>query len=118
VPEIEYKKKKRKRVNVNEISAIELLAIYRDVSVIDVRELDEYTSGHIPGAIHIPLSTIPVRQNEIDKSKTHYLICEAGGRSGQAGRFLEDQGFKVVNIAGGTGALRQIGTPLNLGELP
>ena len=103
---------------MNEISAIELLAIYKDVSIIDVRELDEYVSGHISGAVHIPLSTIPVRQNEIDKSKTHYLICEAGGRSGQAGRFLEDQGFDVVNIAGGTGALRQIGTPLNVGETP
>ena len=103
---------------MNEISALELLAIYKDVSVIDVRELDEYVSGHIPGAIHIALSTIPVRQNEIDKTKTQYLICEAGGRSGQAGKFLEDQGFEVVNIAGGTGALRQIGAPLNLGEQP
>ncbi len=103
---------------MNEISAIELLAIYKTVSIIDVREHDEYVSGHIPGAVHIPLSTIPVRQNEIDKSKTHYLICEVGGRSGQAGRFLEDQGFNVVNIAGGTGALRQIGTPLNIGEAP
>jgi rhodanese-related sulfurtransferase len=103
---------------MNEISALELLAIYRDVSIIDVRELDEYVSGHIPGAIHIPLSIIPVRQTEIDKTKTHYLICEVGGRSGQAGKFLEDQGFEVVNVAGGTGALRQIGTPLNLGEQP
>jgi rhodanese-related sulfurtransferase len=103
---------------MNEISALELLAIYRDVSIIDVRELDEYVSGHIPGAIHIPLSTIPVRQNEIDKTKTQYLICEVGGRPGQAGKFLEDQGFEVVNVAGGTGALRQIGTPLNLGEQP
>jgi rhodanese-related sulfurtransferase len=103
---------------VNEISAIELLAIYKNVSVIDVREHDEYISGHIPGAIHIPLSTIPVRLSEIDKSKTHYMICEVGGRSGQAGKFLEDQGFNVVNVVGGTGALRQIGTPLNLGEQP
>jgi rhodanese-related sulfurtransferase len=54
----------------------------------------------------------------MDKSKTQYLICEAGGRSAQAGNFLEDQGFDVVNIAGGTGALRQIGTPLNLGDQP
>jgi rhodanese-related sulfurtransferase len=46
------------------------------------------------------------------------MICEVGGRSGQAGKFLEDQGFNVVNVVGGTGALRQIGTPLNLGEQP
>jgi len=103
---------------MNEISALELLAIYRNVSVVDVREPDEYIAGHISGAIHIPLSTIPVRLGELDKSQTHYLICEAGGRSAQAGMFLEVQGFDVVNIAGGTGELRMIGTPLTTGDQP
>ena len=103
---------------MNEISALELLAIYRNVAVVDVREPDEYVAGHIPGAIHIPLSTIPVRLGELDKSQTQYLICEAGGRSAQAGMFLEAQGFDVVNIAGGTGALRMMGTPLTTGDQP
>ncbi|CAB4329763.1 unannotated protein [freshwater metagenome] len=101
-----------------EISALELLAIYRNVSVVDVRESDEYVAGHISGAVHIPLSTIPVRHSELDKTQTQYLICEAGGRSAQAGMFLESQGFDVVNIAGGTGALRMMGTPLNTGDQP
>ena len=95
-----------------EISALELLAIYRNVSVVDVRESDEYVAGHISGAVHIPLSTIPVRHSELDKTQTQYLICEAGGRSAQAGMFLESQGFDVVNIAGGTGAWRDSGKPL------
>ena len=82
----------------------------------DVRELDEYVSGHVPGAIHIPLATIPLRFSELDKGVTQYLICEVGGRSAKAGAYLEQQGFEVVNIAGGTGELRMMGTPLTTGE--
>jgi rhodanese-related sulfurtransferase len=36
---------------MQEISAVELMAIYKRVSVVDVRELDEYVDGHVPGAI-------------------------------------------------------------------
>lgn len=101
---------------MQEISAVELMAIYKRVSVVDVRELDEYVDGHVPGAKHIPLSMVPVRNNEIDKATKHYVICEAGGRSAQACAFLEQQGFDVVNIAGGTGSWRMMGAPLNSGE--
>ena len=52
---------------MQEISAVELMAIYKNVSIVDVREMDEYVDGHVPGAKHIPLSMIPVRNNEIDK---------------------------------------------------
>ena len=101
---------------MHEISAVELMAIYKNVSVIDVREMDEYVDGHVPGAKHIPLSLIPVRNNEMDKGAKHYVICEAGGRSAQACEFLEHQGFDVVNIAGGTGSWRMMGAPLNTGD--
>lgn len=101
---------------MQEISAVELMAIYKRVSVVDVRELDEYVDGHVPGAKHIPLSMVPLRNNEIDKTIKHYVICEAGGRSAQACTFLEQQGFDVVNIAGGTGSWRMMGAPLNAGE--
>ena len=101
---------------MQEISAVELMAIYKDVSVVDVREIDEYVDGHVPGAKHIPLSLIPVRTSEIDKGTRHYVICEAGGRSAQACAFLEQQGFDVVNIAGGTGSWRMMGALLNSGE--
>jgi rhodanese-related sulfurtransferase len=41
---------------MKEISALELMTIYRTVSVVDVREPDEYVGGHIAGAVNIPLS--------------------------------------------------------------
>lgn len=81
---------------MKEISALELMAIYRNVSIVDVRELDEYVGGHVPGAIHIPLATIPLRFSELDKGVTQYLICEAGGRSAQAGAYLEQDRKSVV----------------------
>jgi rhodanese-related sulfurtransferase len=101
---------------MKEITALELMTIYRTVSVVDVREPDEYVAGHIPGAVNVPLSLVPLRFNELDKAETQYLICESGGRSAQACAYLEQQGFDVVNIAGGTGELRMMGTPLNMGE--
>jgi rhodanese-related sulfurtransferase len=101
---------------MKEITALELMTIYRTVSVVDVREPDEYVAGHIPGAVNVPLSLVPLRFNELDKAETQYLICEAGVRSAQACAYLEQQGFDVVNIAGGTGELRMMGTPLNMGE--
>ena len=101
---------------MKEITALELMTIYRNVSIVDVREPDEYVGGHIAGAVNVPLSLVPLRFNELDKTVTQYLICEAGGRSAQACAYLEQQGFDVVNIAGGTGELRMMGTPLNMGE--
>jgi rhodanese-related sulfurtransferase len=101
---------------MKEITALELMTIYRTVSVVDVREPDEYVAGHIPGAVNVPLSLVPLRFNELDKAETQYLICESGVRSAQACAYLEQQGFDVVNIAGGTGELRMMGTPLNMGE--
>ena len=101
---------------MKEITALELMTIYRTVSVVDVREPDEYVGGHIAGARNIPLSLVPLRFSELDKAATQYIICEAGGRSAQACSYLEQQGFDVVNIAGGTGELRMMGTPLNMGE--
>jgi len=101
---------------MNEISAVELMAIYRNVSVVDVRDHEEYISGHVPGAIHIPLPTIPLRFSELDKSKTHYVICEAGGRSAQACTYLSQQGYDVINISDGTGAMRMMGAPLSQGD--
>lgn len=85
------------------ISVQELNNLVGTVSVVDVREPGEYMSGHVPGAQSMPLATVPVRMNELDRSQTHYVICQAGGRSAQACQFLKAQGYDVVNVEGGTG---------------
>lgn len=89
---------------MNQITAKELellLEEKKDVNIIDVREAAEVAGGKIPGAVNIPLGLIEFKINELDKSKEYYIVCYSGGRSGQATRFLESQGFQVTNMMGG-----------------
>ena len=71
------------------------------VSLVDVREPDEWEEARVPGVIHIPLAQIPERTAELPDGTLH-IICAAGGRSMQACEFLSAQGRDTVNIAGGT----------------
>ncbi|NOX63482.1 MAG: rhodanese-like domain-containing protein [Chloroflexi bacterium] len=81
-----------------------------NVVLIDVREPWEYNEGHIPGVTLIPLGTLPNRINEIPKDKTVIMTCRSGNRSGQAYRFLREQGFdNVHNMEGGILAWEKLG---------
>lgn len=71
-------------------------------AVIDVREPDEYTDGHVPGAVPIPLGDVPDRVDEVPADRTVYLICARGGRSMRAAEHLAGLGRDVVNVGGGT----------------
>ncbi|WP_347862052.1 rhodanese-like domain-containing protein [Salimicrobium sp. PL1-032A] len=83
------------------IQAKEVETKYNDLNVIDVREADEVAEGKIPGAIHIPLGVLEYRMNELDKKTPYVMVCRSGGRSSQATRFLQDQGYDVTNMEGG-----------------
>jgi rhodanese-related sulfurtransferase len=84
-----------------------------DVVLIDVREPSEYAAGHIPGVKLIPLGSLPSRVNEIPKDKFVVMTCRSGNRSGQATKFLRDQGFdNVHNMTGGINAWQQAGLPV------
>lgn len=72
------------------------------IVLVDVREEDEYTDGHVAGALPIPLSTIPERFEELPTGSSVYVICALGGRSARAVEFLRAQGIDAVNVAGGT----------------
>ncbi len=76
----------------------------RTLNLIDVREADEFAEGHLPGAINLPLSDFLERYEELDKDKPYYIICRSGARSAQACAFLEEEGYDVTNVAGGTSA--------------
>ncbi len=80
---------------------INLLDANEDLNIIDVREDFEVEEGMIPGAVHIPLGSIPERAAELDKSKEYIMVCKAGGRSASACEYLESQGFEVINLEGG-----------------
>ena len=83
--------------------------------LIDVRENDEWAAGHARGAIHIPLGELSDRLKEIDPGKDIYLICHSGGRSAQAGQYLEAAlGWDVINVEGGTQAWRADGLAIDV----
>ena len=107
---------KTQGVIMKEISAQDLVKIADIATVIDVRETFEYVDGHFPGAISMPLATVPARFGELDKQTTYHVICEAGARSAKACDFLIENGFDAINISDGTGLLRMISAQLNFGE--
>ncbi len=72
--------------------------------VLDVRELDEYTAGHVAGAHHIPLQSVPGKLEELPQGQLVYVICASGGRSLQATDFLRQAGIEAYSVVGGTTA--------------
>ena len=72
-----------------------------DITILDVREVDEFQAGHIEGALNAPLSTLDKEYEQLDSSKRYYVICQGGMRSDRACQFLEAKGFDVVNVEGG-----------------
>ncbi|MEI7779066.1 MAG: rhodanese-like domain-containing protein [Actinomycetes bacterium] len=85
------------------------------IRLVDVREPSEFASGHVEGAVLLPMGLIPVRKDELTGELPVFLICESGNRSSQAMRYLSDQGIEVANVEGGMGAWRWAGHPMVMG---
>ena len=95
-------------MSYEEITVDDLVALGPDVHVVDVREPDEWSDGHIPWAVHVPLGTVPDRLDAFSESPT-YVICKAGGRSARACEFAAGQGLVTINVVGGMLAWEQAG---------
>jgi rhodanese-related sulfurtransferase len=85
------------------------------VTLVDVREVHEYTAGHVPGAINIPLALVPVRLNELPADEKLYIICQSGNRSMTACMWLARNGRESANVVGGTGTWAMAGKPIERG---
>ncbi len=66
--------------------------------VLDVREPVEFISGHIEGAVLIPLGELGQRVQELPKDRPVVCVCESGSRSLSATRYLLSQGLDVINM--------------------
>jgi rhodanese-related sulfurtransferase len=88
--------------------------------VLDVREVDEFISGHVPGALNLPLSELLERVADVPVAPEVYVICQAGGRSLRACEYLSGleqfSGTEFVNVAGGTGMWIVEGHEVAVGE--
>lgn len=105
--------------NVKEIEATELAdwvsESEQSLKIIDVREMNEIRAGTIPEAEAMPLATVPVRIQELDKNTRLVFVCRSGARSAQACAFLQQQGYdNVFNLRGGMFAWANAGQPISL----
>lgn len=80
--------------------------------LLDVREPDEWQRGHAQGAQHIPMGEVPARLDEIDPQAELYVICHVGGRSLRVAQYLQQNGYRPVNVAGGMLAWANAGRPV------
>ena len=90
------------KVKQVDVAGVQALNGRNETQIIDVRSPDEWSHGHIPGARHIPLASLPDRIAEIDASRPVVLQCRGGGRSAIATSLLLSRGISnVANLIGG-----------------
>ena len=82
------------------------------VTVLDVREPNEWRAGHVPGALHIPLGQLASRLGELDRARPLVVVCRSGNRSAAAVRHLVKAGFQAKNLEGGMMAWARAGLPV------
>ena len=81
--------------------------------MLDVREDDEWTAGHVAGALHIPMSELQDRFGELPESDATLVICRSGSRSDVVAAALARIGRPgCANVAGGMQAWAGAGLPV------
>lgn len=79
-----------------------LLQSKDNITVLDVREPEEYEEFHIPEAVSIPLGELKARMNELSDDNPIYVVCRTGNRSDMAATLLAENGYSdVVNVKPG-----------------
>ena len=99
---------------INSMSVKELkqkMTTEEGLTLIDCREQKEWDQGHIPGAIHIPLSSFDQGVQVLnEKSNPVVIHCRGGKRSMKACKLLQAKGFQqLYNLDGGIIAWEKIG---------
>jgi len=69
--------------------------------ILDARPTAEFSAGHVPGALNIPLETLESRLEELDKSRTIVVYDRLSDRSRKAGELLLQKGFTAEELSGG-----------------
>src|SRR5437868_1808298 len=67
----------------------------------DVREDWELAVASVPGVLHIPMGAVADRLAELNREQEVVVMCRSGRRSLEVAKFLQQNGFRTVNLAGG-----------------
>jgi rhodanese-related sulfurtransferase len=85
--------------------------------VVDVRRPAEFASGHVPGALSLPLDRLEQEHDRLDPARPTAVICAGGYRSAAAASLLERRGFKDLrDVVGGTSAWLGAGLAVETGS--
>jgi len=94
------------------VPSITAHAVDEDAYLLDVREYDEWAAGRAAGAVHIPMSELPGRLDEVPTDRQVVVACRVGGRSAQVAAWLNVNGYDAVNLEGGMFAWQAAGRPI------
>lgn len=107
------------RDSLEPVSREQLLDLSRDgaVTILDVRPEDEFASGHLPGALNIPLRALEVRLAELDPAREIVAYCRGPYcvLSYEAVASLRAKGFSVRRLEDGLPEWRAAGLPVAVG---
>ena len=95
---------------MKEITFNDFYQLYQNeqLSLVDVREVDEFESLHLEGARNLPLSQLADTYEQLVKDQLYFVICKSGMRSARACQFLAEQGYDVINVQGGMTAFENL----------
>ena len=112
------------KTRITEVDLSQAEAAIRDADLlIDVREADEYSAAHIPGAINIPRGLLEFKLSNdaqlAERTLNLVLYCKNSGRSALAADALREMGYRnVLSLAGGIEAWQAAGRELLTPTLP
>ena len=91
--------------------AIALIEKDENVTLLDVRTIEEYKEGHLRDATLIPVQVLAqnIGMLKTEKNKKILVYCATGNRSVTASRILEENGFTPINVKGGIMKLQGAG---------
>jgi rhodanese-related sulfurtransferase len=98
----------KKQTQMNELAPDAWAELQEQTSesvILDVRTAEEFESGYIKGALNMDIrggADFLASIESLDKSKSYFVYCRSGARSGQACQLMSQMGFSAVyNLDGG-----------------
>ena len=89
------------RIETPPPSPMEQVLLAGEGTIVDVRTVEEFQSGHVESSVNIPLADLENRLTEVQAmNQPIILCCASGNRAGKAMTYLNEQGLKTYNAGG------------------
>ena len=93
--------------SVGAARAVQLVS--EGMALLDVRERNEWTSGHAPQAVHVPLGDLAKAPRRLHQDRPVLVVCASGMRSRSAAKQLRSLGFDAASVSGGMAGWQSAG---------